>query len=394
MDAKDLQPASFRGIRFLVDSSERKGGRRAVVHEYPQRDESYVEDLGRKARTFSVRAYFVGADAVEQAEAFITACEQAGPGRLELPWRTSLMAVCPEFSGNTSLKEWRYATVDATFAQAGEAQFPAASQSTPEQVVAKSKSAVDAAREAFDKIYSLASLPSWALDAAWTKKNQIIGLVDSARGTVSDAARFARSVSQLLDASGAEFAALDLGQEIEGLVSDLGDIRLRDSDLARRRLEEMLGLADDAPDNDSEPAAPAAKQSAKNTNAQNDYLRALAAAEAARSSADVTPESDADAARLRELVLAVIDQVLETTEDDDLFAALSDLRAAVARDLSARGRLAPRLRSVTLQQSVPALVLAWREQESLEAEAGIIARNGIAHPGFLPAGAALEVLGG
>ncbi|WP_051183015.1 DNA circularization protein [Desulfocurvibacter africanus] len=394
MEAKDLQPASFRNVRFLVDSSERKGGRRAVVHEYPQRDESYVEDLGRKARTFSVRAYFVGADAKEQSEAFLAACEEKGPARLELPWRTSLMAVCTEFSEGVSLKEWRFVAVDLTFVQAGEAQFPMPSQATPEKVVEKSRSAVDAAREAFDKVYSLAKLASWALEAAETQKNKIIGLVSGTRKVVANAARFTRRVSQLLDASGAEFAALDLAQEVEGLVSDLGDVRLRDSDLARRRLEEMLGLVEDSPENGSEPAAPAAKQSARNVNAQNDLLRALAAAEAARSSADVTPESDADAARLRELVLAVIDQVLDTTEDDDLFAALSDLRAAVARDLSARGRLAPRLRSVTLQQSVPALVLAWREQESLEAEADIIARNGIAHPGFLPAGAALEVLGG
>lgn len=42
-----MQTASYRGIEFLTDSSETKGGRRVVVHEYPGGD---IADSGRSRR--------------------------------------------------------------------------------------------------------------------------------------------------------------------------------------------------------------------------------------------------------------------------------------------------------------------------------------------------------
>ncbi|EGJ50255.1 DNA circularization protein [Desulfocurvibacter africanus] len=389
-----LKQASFRGVEFGVREADRSGGRRVAVHEYPQRDKPSVEDLGRKARKCSVSAFFVGEDCLVRSQALLDACEESGPGRLVLPWRAPFIAQPLDYRLRESNQEGRYVEISMEFVEAGDVEQPAVSQATQEQVITKSKSAVTKAKEWFQKTFGLDGLPTWALDAAWEQKNEILGLVDSTRTVVADAARYARSVSQLLDASGAEFAVLDLGQEIEGLISDLGDVRLRDSDLARNRLKEMLGLAKDAPDNDPEPSAPQAKASVQNTNAENDYLRALAAAEAARSSAEVEPETDEDAAGLRSEVLAALDGVLETTTDDDVYAAYADLRAAVSLDLSERGRLAPRVRRVTLQRSVPSLVLAWREREDLAAEEGIITRNRIRHPGALPAGEVLEVVDG
>ncbi|TNY06237.1 DNA circularization protein, partial [Escherichia coli] len=46
----DLRPASFRGVGFFVASDQGEYGRRGPVHEYPNRDNPYFEDLGEKAR--------------------------------------------------------------------------------------------------------------------------------------------------------------------------------------------------------------------------------------------------------------------------------------------------------------------------------------------------------
>ncbi len=389
-----LKPASFRGVPFAVRDADRSGGRRAVVHEYPQRDEPGVEDLGRKARSFSVNAFFVGDDCLGRSQALIDACEQEGAGRLVLPWRAPLTAQLTGYRLRESNEEGRYVQVAMEFVEAGSVEQPAASVATQERVISRAASAVSAARAAFERVYSLARAASWALDQAVDKKNEAIGLIDSARSTVSDAARFARRVSQLLDLTGAEFAALDLGQEIQGLIADAGDIRLRDSGLARRRLQEMLGLQRGVPANGRVPASQSAGQAARNDNAVNDLVRSLAAAEAARSSAEVEPETGDDAASMREGVTAALDEILEATEDDDVYEAFSALRAAVSLDLSERGRLAPKVRRVVLAKSVPALVLAWREREDLAAEDKIIRRNGLRHPGFLPAGEPVEVIDG
>ena len=47
---EDLRPASFRGVSFQVDVASLSAGRRVQVHEYPQRDQPWVEDLGRATR--------------------------------------------------------------------------------------------------------------------------------------------------------------------------------------------------------------------------------------------------------------------------------------------------------------------------------------------------------
>ncbi|MNN99925.1 hypothetical protein D3C81_2196910 [compost metagenome] len=44
------QGASFRGVPFLVDTDSVPVGRRTQLHEFPQRDQPFVEDLGRRTR--------------------------------------------------------------------------------------------------------------------------------------------------------------------------------------------------------------------------------------------------------------------------------------------------------------------------------------------------------
>ena len=83
--AADLWPASFKGVPFWVDRDKDTVGKRLVVHEFPGRDDPFIEDLGAKARVFDVTAYFVDDAADTDADAFIAAVLQAGPGVLVLP---------------------------------------------------------------------------------------------------------------------------------------------------------------------------------------------------------------------------------------------------------------------------------------------------------------------
>lgn len=80
-----LAPASYRGAHFFVEHDEVETGRRLVVHQFPHKDEPYVEDLGRDANKISVTAYVVGDDADGQERSLRTACESKGPAMLVLP---------------------------------------------------------------------------------------------------------------------------------------------------------------------------------------------------------------------------------------------------------------------------------------------------------------------
>ena len=73
-----MGPASFRDVRFYVDVAELAGGRKTVQHEYPLRDDAYVEDLGRRGRAFSIDGYVIGPEYFTQRDALLKALEQSG----------------------------------------------------------------------------------------------------------------------------------------------------------------------------------------------------------------------------------------------------------------------------------------------------------------------------
>lgn len=86
MSYKDrLQTASFRGVTFLTEARSVEVGRRVQVDSYPFKDTTTTEDLGKRARKYTLTAYVIGADHDLQRDKLITALETSGPGELVHP---------------------------------------------------------------------------------------------------------------------------------------------------------------------------------------------------------------------------------------------------------------------------------------------------------------------
>src|SRR6266849_2668792 len=83
--ADAIRQGSFRGKPFQWKDSTGEFGRRAAKHEYPLREISDGEDLGRKARDFILDVFVVGDNWQAERDALITACETPGAGRLVHP---------------------------------------------------------------------------------------------------------------------------------------------------------------------------------------------------------------------------------------------------------------------------------------------------------------------
>lgn len=134
-----LQQASFRGVPFGVLSAQGKFGRRVAVHEYPNRDKPYVEDLGRSTRRITLTGFLVensliygGGDVFAQRDAMVAAAETAGKGTLIHPTLGELQVSIPD-GGLTVSEKWdqgRYFEIGLTFIESGERVFPAASETT------------------------------------------------------------------------------------------------------------------------------------------------------------------------------------------------------------------------------------------------------------------------
>lgn len=129
----NLRQASFRGAKFEVDDVEANGGRRLVKHEYPKRDEPYAEDMGRKAREYSVRAFIVQGRSHSYFDArkdLLKALEDYGPGTLIHPWHGEVKVCVDRYSMRESMEHGGLLEVSITFAEAGSLKQPAATADT------------------------------------------------------------------------------------------------------------------------------------------------------------------------------------------------------------------------------------------------------------------------
>lgn len=124
-------------------------------------------------------------------------------------------------------------------------------------------------------------------------------------------------------------------------------------------------------------------------------VRRGAAITAARAASASTFDSRDEAVATRDQVARQLDQVrIEPGTPGQVFRALTDLRAASAKDIGTKAGSLARLRRVTMGDSLPAAVVAHRELGDARRAGELVERNRIKvrNPLFVPAGETLEVL--
>lgn len=389
---RSLRRASFRGAAFLVNTSDHETGRRAVTHEFPGRDVPYTEDLGRKARTHAVEAYVLGPDYMPARDALLQACEAEGPGRLITPWTGEAMVICTGCRLRESRADGGMATFSLTFAEAGEAASPGGAPMAGARASVRADDALDAADADLDRSLALDGQPEPVLRDTLAGMRDMASAARRARSVMADPQGWAANLALIDDISVAQLAAAVPSDLLRPLFAD-GSALSASGHTARAG--EMLSLASTAPAvTMPEGAGTMRTTAAENRAALAAYQRRAATAEAARSAALSTPASRAEAATLRENVTDAVDGVLDGAADDGVFAAFTDLQAATVQALAESAGSAPDVVTVRQQAVQPSLVVAHcnvTDRPATEAEAQILARNRVRHPGFVPPGE-LEVL--
>ena len=122
--------ASFKTIPFIIDGDDATFGRRVVIHEYPNRDIPYAEDLGRSARQFSVNGILLGDDYLTQRDRLVGVCEADGAGELIHPYYGILNVICNRIQITNVRRESRIATFQALFIETGKFSFPSVTSDT------------------------------------------------------------------------------------------------------------------------------------------------------------------------------------------------------------------------------------------------------------------------
>lgn len=190
---QQLQPGSWRGVPFVLDTAQNKMGRRVVVHEYAYRDSVWAEDLGKLPPRFGLQVFLTGDGVYQLRDRMIAACEQKGAGTLVHPTLGSMQVVCLDFDCIDRRDRGRYVEVTLAFVASGEVRFPSSVVASGPAVLQQAARLMPAATG--DLTRTLASLPVLpTIDAAARSVAQFSGMAVSA---VNDATRAFNAVRGL-----------------------------------------------------------------------------------------------------------------------------------------------------------------------------------------------------
>lgn len=397
-DGRELVAGSFRGVPFRTVDAEIRVGRRNQVNEYPQRDQPYVDDLGRKARRYAVELYVIGDNYFAERNALIEALEAKGPGELIHP-RYGALTVSVD--GDAGVKEspdrGGMARITVTFVEDASNNFPKSVDNTVSQVEISANAADDAAEADFAEEFTVEGISVLATEAIKGLTSSVAGLLETARlaTSVGGLATIVRLVGGLTG----NLAALIRTPVV--LVQGLRGIYAQLVQEVSRPLSAIVELQHVFGGNTRSPAVALSgssrARSLSNDTARADLQRRLSLSNQARllavaiTSTDVVATSD-QATALRDALVAQIDTELEVNDPPAAVAkALTAMRAAVVRDVAARSEFLQRRSTYTPQAVLPAVVLAHRIYQDAARADELVARNGVAHPAFVPA-RPLEVL--
>lgn len=402
-----LQPASFRGVPFHVRSADTEEGRRGVLHEYPLRDDPFVEDMGRKAGEFTLEAFVIGDDYFKARDALRDALKQPGSGELVHPTLGRLLValVAPVRFVESLVDEGGMARFTLRFTETVENLQPTADTNTPYVVDEAADVAEEAAAGEFAEVFDVTGLPEFVGMDAKALLGEALETINAARAAITPDLSVVGEFLGDLSAVTSSLANLittpaTLATRIFGLYAGLRGAIQRPFD-ALAAMARLLGYGSKRP---APPATtPTRRAQVANRTAIEALVRRAAVIEAARASArlDFTAPVTAGAPRITyPQAAAVREQLADALENEAAtasvatFNALMDLRAAVVRDITARGADLPRLVAISMPATLPALVVAYRAFGDPTRDAEIVARNAIIirHPGFVPGGIPLEAL--
>lgn len=388
---RQLIGASFRGVTFFVESSERQGGRRTVTKEFPLRDNPHTEDLGRAARRYPVEGYVLGDDYLAKRDALLAALEDtAGPGQLLHPSYGVLQVICTSCRVRESQREGGFAAFGIEFTET-EAQppSPSAAPDAAELLSASADAAALASGVDFVALYDVEGSPPWALDGLAGVLSSASAAMDALLAPVLEGADAVATLKgQLEDLSERASALVRRPQEaVDTLAAALVGLT------AAALFPRLVQLYDFTP-----PARPAPDTSTRVKEGENyDQVLALirrgVAIQAARLLPGQTFDSYEAAVVARDSVAEMLDEQMGVA-GDDAYPALQQLRADVVRAVPGENSDLARLVTYTPPATVPSLVLAYQLYGSLELELDVVARNHVQNPTFVLGGRPLEVLSG
>lgn len=402
-----MLPASFRGISFLIPQASVPIGMKVQLHEFPQRDEPYAEQMGKQAQVHRLVCWIVGDDCFERRDKFMEALQTPGAGELVHPWLGRIQVKAGEAELTHEFKQGGMAAFAVTFYPDIPLKFPTAKVNTQQQVVKASDSLLDSAlaryKSAMEKVdqarLGLARLRN-SLSGVYTVIQQqfstIIGAFTNLTGFVQSLMNAPDSLSSLFSSYFSEFS-------VDDYLGDDSGSSYRASVATATQQTEALASINTVSDSGGVDAAAASQATA---NLVQDALLVQVALIISEMPVASQPVSTATVASVEQQAVQpivrpevpVADDVLELRDnlneaifqaslkaDPEHYMVLNTLRQTIVKHLTAVAESGVRLVEITPPETLSALVLAYRRFGDATRESEVVQRNRLRHPGFVPA---------
>ncbi|MGL5306318.1 MAG: DNA circularization protein [Aeromonas veronii] len=398
----ELRPGSFRGVPFLVESSDEKLGRRAVQTEYPGRDEPYPEDMGRKAWSDALKVFVLGDDHLQQAASLKAALNEFGPGELVHPYWGTMQVQIGEVSLSHSSREGGKSSFSIEVMEAGQQPAPSAVPVTDAKLAASTDDALTTLVDDFMRVFSIADLPQGLIDELAVRYNDAMNLLAPVRGSVStvlDAATQIRNIAALLaDPQALVEQLLADVFALFGLPPTSGKNSKAPSYQAREgasveRIQDVLSRLPSVEATRLVPAnlTPSRKQQVITQGQILDLLQGSVVITSGLTSSQVEYRDREQAADVQRSFEAALERV-ELKASDALYETLQQVKVDMVADLSGRGAGLPSVTRVMPERTLPALVHAYRLYQDATRADQLSARNNLDNPLFVPAKVWMEVV--
>jgi hypothetical protein len=403
------QGASFRGVPFLVDTDSVPVGRRTQLHEFPQRDQPFVEDLGRRTRQYKFTGFVAGDDFLAQRDRLLTALDTPGAGELVHPWFGRLTVTAGECELSHARTELGMARFNLVFID-GMLEFPAQSPNTRRALAAQAPSLLGSIKERFNAAMAPVDL---ARQRASAVRSALSGAMGFALKFLSPGTALGTDISGLVSSlmNGPGAFADSLLSGISGLersFSGYGSSGSFSGSAAKAAAVSALPTSAPVPVDPEVATIQRAVIGLVQDAALLDVLldmaevpvavrqgvSAPAAVDVQLAQQGATVEAGTEvetAVPVADDVLAVRDSISEALwsvageSPPEHFGVLSEARVALDRHLTEVARSGVGLRVYAPAETVSALVLANALYGDALRSGEIVARNRVRHPGFMPA---------
>lgn len=419
-----LLPASFRGISFLIPQTSVPVGMKGQLHEFPQRDTPFFEQLGKQSQVHKMTAWVIGDDCFERRDKLIEALNAPGGGELVHPWLGKMQVKAGECDMSHDFVGGGMVSFELTFYPDVPLKTPATKVNTQAQVVNSSESLLTSSlnryktamgtvnqarlgllqmRNSLTNVFSVIQQQFAPFVSVFTDVTGFAQSLINSPGSLSSLFSsyfssfsgfdFFSSSSSGRSSSGSSFgsssgndgggyrgAVAEASQQTEAVgsintVSSIGGTDAITASQATANLVQDSTLVQIGLIVSEMPVAP-----------QPESIEAMPSVEQQALQPIVRPDVPVadDVIELRDNLNEAIHEA-SLKADPEHYLVLNNFRQTVVKHLTAVAQSGVKLVDITPPETLPALVLAYRRFGDATRSPEVVQRNRIQHPGFVPA---------